>query len=199
MTTTVKTREQYQSVRQQGADLLVGHDPRAAAPPSRRPTTCRRCRQDHRGPAPSRRRPGRNCLFSTTVTVGPRWARRAARRPPAPFRTLLLMTSVSATQRLPRPGRRNSPPHSLEFTPLTDTPRSMVAHRTRDGPDGCRGLIGRRFSIGHGPAAAERRGPRNPSGSMAYTAAMRGDREAKRRRTPRHDPNAGFGNPAWGS
>ena len=32
MTTTVKTREQDQRVRQQGADLLVGHDPRAAAP-----------------------------------------------------------------------------------------------------------------------------------------------------------------------
>ena len=88
-------------------------------------------------------------------------------------------------------GRRNSPPHSLEFTPLTDTPRSMVAHRTRDGPDGCRGLIGRRFSVGYGPAAAERRGPRKPSGSMTYTAAMRGEREAKRRRTPRRDPNAG--------
>ena len=126
------------------------------------------------------------------VTVGPRWARRAARRPPAPLRTLLLMTSVSATQRRPRPGRRNSTPHSLDFTPRTDTPRSIVAHRTRDGPNGCRGLIGRRSSVGHGPAAAEKRGPRKPSAeSMAYTAAMRGEREAKRRRTPRRDPNAG--------
>ena len=105
---------------------------------------------------------------------------------------MLLMTSVSATQRRPRLGRRNSPPHSLEFTPRTDTPRSIAAHHTRDGPDGCRGLIGRRSSVGYGPAAAEKRGPRKPSAeSMAYTAAMRGEREAKRRRTPRRDPNAG--------
>ena len=41
-------------------------------------------------------------------------------------------------------------------------------------------------------AAAEKRGPRKPSAeSMAYAAAMRGEREAKRRRTPRRDPNAG--------
>ena len=89
--------------------------------------------------------------------------------------------------------RAARPPHSLEFTPRTDTPRSIVAHRTRDEPDGCRGLIGRRSSVGHEPAAAEKRGPRKPSAeSMAYTAAMRGEREAKRRRTPRRDPNAGI-------
>ena len=42
-------------------------------------------------------------------------------------------------------------------------------------------------------AAAEKRGPRKPSAeSMAYVAAMRGEREAKRRRTPRRDPNAGL-------
>ena len=41
-------------------------------------------------------------------------------------------------------------------------------------------------------AAAEKCGPRKPSAeSMAYVAAMRGEREAKRHRTPRRDPNAG--------
>ena len=167
-------------------------------PPPQLRTPLDRLRHRPRGPAArQRRRPGRNCLFSTTVTVGPRWARRAARRSPAPLRTLLLMTSVSATQRRPRPGRRNSPPHSLEFTPRTDTPRSIVAHRTRDGPDGCRGLIGRRSSVGHGPAAAEKRGPRKPSAeSIAYAAAIRGEREAKRHAAT---PTRGLGNPTCGS
>ena len=129
---------------------------------------------------------------ASTVTVGTKWARRAARRPPAPLRTLLLMFDDSATPRAS--GRRgsNSPPHSLGFTPRIDTPRSIVAHRTRDEPDGCRGLIGRQSSVGHGPASEEKRGPGKPSAeSITYAAAMRGDRDAERGRTPRRDPNAG--------
>ena len=92
------------------------------------------------------------------------------------------------------------PPYSLEFTPRTDTPRSIVAHRTRDGPDGCRGLIGRRSSVGHGPAAAEKRGPRKPSAeSMAYAAAMRGSERPSAAGPHAATPTRGFGNLAKGS
>ena len=131
-------------------------------------------------------------IIADGLHFGTRWARRAARMSPAPLRTLLLMFDDSATPRASRRRGRNSPPHFRQLTPFADTTRSIVAHRTRDGPDGCRGLIGRRSSVGHGPAAAEKRGPCKPSAeSLAYAAAIKGEREAKRRRSPRLDPNAG--------